>query len=401
MKIITKNTVFTLLVGIAFFGGFYFNGYISEKNFLVAQAGLNGIDLGLMGSVLNLTAENYVDPSKIDKKQMSYGAIAGMVKAIGDPYTVFFDPTAAKNFKESISGKFSGIGIQVGEKDGKVKVIAPIKGTPAEKAGIVAGDTIIAVDGKPISDLSIDEVVNLIKGPKGTKVTVGILRANGDAKTFEIIRDEIVMQSVELKMSETANKKKVAILAINQFSDTVFQDFKTAANEVLNQNVDGMVLDLRNNPGGLLDQTDDIAGWFLKKGDLILTEQDRNSTKTTHQSAGPGALLKIPTVVLVNQGTASAAEILSGALRDDRQLDIIGEKTFGKGVVQKVVDLDDGSSLKVTVTKWFTPNGELIQDKGIQPTIEVKLTQTDADNGNDPQMKKGLEQLDKIIHPVK
>jgi carboxyl-terminal processing protease len=397
MKIITKNTICTVLIGAAFLGGFYFNNYINEKESLTLQAVFSGMDLGLMKDVLDVTTNNYVDPSKIDKQKLTYGAISGMVNAIGDPYTVFFNPQETKDFKESISGKFSGIGIQVGVKDGKIKVIAPIKGTPAYRAGILAKDTIIEVDKKSISNLSIDEVISMIKGPKGTKVSIGILRDSGEVKTFEIIRDEIVMPSVDLKIEQSTNNKKIAILTIYQFSDTVFQDFKTAANEILNQNVDGIVLDLRNNPGGLLDQTIDIASWFLNKGDLVLTEQDRNLNKITHLSEGPSALLKFPTVVLVNEGTASAAEILSGALRDNRHLDIIGEKTFGKGVVQRVIDLRDSSSLKVTVTKWFTPSGELIQDTGILPTIEVELTEDDLEKNNDTQMNKGLEQLNKII----
>jgi len=397
MKIITKNTICTVLIGAAFLGGFYFNNYINEKESLTLQAVFSGMDLGLMKDVLDVTTNNYVDPSKIDKQKLTYGAISGMVNAIGDPYTVFFNPQETKDFKESISGKFSGIGIQVGVKDGKIKVIAPIKGTPAYRAGILAKDTIIEVDKKSISNLSIDEVISMIKGPKGTKVSIGILRDGGEVKTFEIIRDEIVMPSVDLKIEQSTNNKKIAILTIYQFSDTVFQDFKTAANEILNQNVDGIVLDLRNNPGGLLDQTIDIASWFLNKGDLVLTEQDRNLNKITHLSEGPSALLKFPTVVLVNEGTASAAEILSGALRDNRHLDIIGEKTFGKGVVQRVIDLRDSSSLKVTVTKWFTPSGELIQDTGILPTIEVELTEDDLEKNNDTQMNKGLEQLNKII----
>jgi carboxyl-terminal processing protease len=398
MQIFTKNTICAILVGVAFFGGFYFSNFLAERQSTFLSASLQGIDLGLMQRVLDTTVNNYVDPQQIDKQKMSYGAIAGMVKAIGDPYTVFFDPDEAKAFAEDISGKFSGIGVQVDEKDGKIKVVAPIKGTPANRAGILAGDTIFEVDKKPVSDLTIDEVVSLIKGPKGTKVTLGILRGkNNEVKTFDIIRDEIVMPSVDLTIKQTPEGKKVGVLTIYHFSDTVYTDFKKLANEMMGQNVDGMVLDLRNNPGGLLNQTDQIAGWFLKKDDVILAEQDRDGNKTMHRSDGTAVLLNVPMVVLVNQGTASAAEILSGALRDDRQIDIIGEKTFGKGVVQKVIDLDDGSALKVTVAKWYTPSGELIQGTGIKPTIEVIFDNKQFEKGIDNQLQKGLSQLDKII----
>lgn len=402
MQIITKNTVCATLIGIAFFSGFYFSNYLSQKESSTIQAVFEGMDLGLMKNVLDATVNNYVDPQKIDKQKLTYGAIAGMVKSIGDPYTVFFTPDESKAFRDDISGKFSGIGVQIDVKDGKIKVVAPIKGTPADRAGILAGDTIFEVDDKPVSDLSIDEVVGLIKGPKGTKVKVDVLRGkNNDVKSFDIIRDEIIMPSVDLTVKQTPNGKKVGVLTIYHFSDNVFIDFKKIANEMLSQNVTGMVLDLRNNPGGLLDQTDQIANWFLKKDDVVLIEQDKNGQKTIHKSTGEAVLENIPTVILVNEGTASAAEILSGALRDDRHIDIIGEKTFGKGLVQKVIDLDDGSSLKVTVAKWFTPSGELIQGTGIKPTIEVALTQDDLEKDNDTQLKKGLEQLDKIIHPVK
>lgn len=398
MQIFTRNTICVILMGLAFLGGFYFSNYLSQKESLTLQAAFDGIDLGLMKNVLDATTANYVDPQKIDKQNLTYGAIAGMVKSIGDPYTVFFDPKEYKAFREDIAGKFSGIGVQVDEKDGKIKVVAPIKGTPADRAGILAGDTIYEVDGKSVADLTIDQVVSLIKGTKGTKVVIGILRGKGnEVKTFNIVRDEIVLPSVDLTIKQTPQNKKVAVLTIYHFSETVFQDFQKIANEILAQNVEGMVLDLRNNPGGLLDQTVQIAGWFLKKDEVVVVEQDKNGEKTTHISNGPAALENIPTVVLVNEGTASAAEILAGALRDGRQIDIIGADTFGKGLVQKVMDLDDGSALKVTVAKWYTPKGELIQGVGIKPNVKIALTEEDYEKNNDTQLKKGLEQLDGII----
>ncbi len=398
MKFFTKNIIGTILIGVAFFGGFYFNDYLNQKQSLTLEAAFNGIDLGLMKKTLETILNNYVDPQQIDKEKLSYGAISGMVKALGDPYTVFFNPQESKEFREDLSGTFNGIGVQIDAKDGKVKVVAPIKGTPAFRAGILAGDTIFEVDKQPISDLSIEQVISMIKGPKGTKVVIGVFRGeNNQIKTFEIIRDEIVMPSVDLEIKTTFNGKKVALLTIYHFSENTVQAFKSTINEMLAQNISGIVLDLRNNPGGLLDQTDEIASWFLKKGDIVLSEQDKNGNKIEHKSKGPGILAEIPTVILINQGTASAAEILSGALRDNRQIDLIGEKTFGKGVVQKLFNLENGSSLKITVAKWYTPNGELIQEKGIQPSIEVKLTQEDIEKENDLQLKKALEQLDNLI----
>lgn len=398
MKILTRNTICIFLMALAFWGGFLLSNYLNEKESLTIQTAFDGMDLGLMKNVLDATVKNYVDPQKIDKKKLTYGAISGMVKSIGDPYTVFFNPEEAKEFREDVSGKFSGIGVQVGEKDGKIKVVAPIKGTPAERAGILAGDIIYEVDNKPIADLTIDQVVSLIKGPKGTKVVISILRGkSNEIKTFNIIRDEIVLPSVDLTIKQTSQNKKIAILTIYHFSDTVVQDFQKIANEALTQNIDGIILDLRNNPGGLLDQTIQVAGWFLPENDVVLIEKDRYDQKVVHFAKGPALLANIPTVVLVNEGTASAAEILAGALRDNRQIDIIGTKTFGKGLVQKVMDLDDGSALKVTVTKWYTPKEEIIQGIGIKPSIEVLLTEEDHENNNDTQLKEALKQINKII----
>lgn len=398
MKFFTKNIVCSILIGIAFLSGFYLNDYLVKSESLTLQAAFEGMDLGLMKRVLDLTTDKYVDADKIDRQKITYGAISGMINAIGDPYTVFFNPDDTKSFFDDMAGKFSGIGVQIDEKDGEIKVVAPIKGTPADRAGILAGDTIFEVDKNPVAGITIDKVVSMIKGAKGTKVTIGILRGkNNQVKTFEIIRDEIVMPSIDLSIKEIDQEKRVGVLTIYHFSNSSAQDFNKIANEMLAQKVDGIVLDLRNNPGGLLDQADSIAGWFLKTEEIILVETDKYGEKRVHKSEGPALLENIPTVILVNEGTASAAEILAGALRDDRKIDIIGKQTFGKGVVQEVIDLDDGSSLKVTVSKWFTPSGELIQDTGIKPTIEVELTKEDYDNGNDTQLKKALEQLAKKI----
>lgn len=340
----------------------------------------------------------YDDPSKIDKKKISYEAAGGMVVAIGDLYTEFFNPTDAKTLEEDISGSFEGIGIQVGIKNSAIKVIAPIKGTPAEKAGLKSGDTIIAVDKKPTADLSVDEVVSMIKGKKGTKVTITISRDGIEGtKDIEITRDVIVVPAMDYSIKQTPDGKKIAYFAIYQFSDSVYQDFKTAAYDVLNQNVNGIVLDLRSNPGGLVDQAVDIAGWFINKGQLVLSEQDKDGSKIEYKSAGPSTFASYPVVVLINEGSASASEILAGALRDDRSAAIIGTTSFGKGTVQKVINFSDGSILKVTVAKWYTPSGERIQDTGITPTISVKMTDDDYNKNLDPQLDRALDEIDKLI----
>jgi carboxyl-terminal processing protease len=359
---------------------------------------IDGIDFSMLKQAWDQVTTNYVDPDKIDKTKMTYGAVSGMVNAIGDPYTEFFDPEEAKKLNEDISGSFEGIGLQLGVKNDKITAISPIKGTPAEKAGLKPGDVVLAVDKTPTADLSIDEVVNMIRGPKGTKVVLTIMRKGSDGtKDIEITRDLIKVPSMELEFKTTADGKKIAHVTLFQFSDTVYQDFKNAAFEILNNNVSGIILDLRNDPGGLVNQATDIAGWFLNRGEVILSEQERDGSKTEIKSNGPSNFSSLPLVVLINEGSASASEILAGALKDNRGAPLIGQTSFGKGTVQKIIDFDDGSSLKVTVAKWFTPSGVRIQDTGIEPDIKVELTIEDYDAGKDPQMERALQEIEKIL----
>jgi len=399
-KYISKNVIVAVLIGLSFFGGFFFDKYINEKAYKAAY-NLDGMDLTLLKEVYEKTVFNFVDPSQIDKQKLTYGAVSGMIEAIGDPYTVFFDPTQSKDFEEDLSGTFEGVGIQIGIQDDQIKVIAPLKGTPAEAAGILAGDAIIEVDGQSTAEMSADEVVSKIKGEKGTKVVLVISRdrkgETPETKTFEIVRDVIKVPTIEWKMMEK-DGKKIAYLTIYHFSEYVFEDFKKAGYEILGNNFDGIILDLRNNPGGLLNRTVDIAGWFLEKGKVVLTEQNKDLEKTSYKADGPASFANTPVVILINEGTASSAEILTGALKDNRGVLVMGETSFGKGLVQRVVTLDDGSALKVTTAKWYTPNGEIIQDIGIKPDIEVEMTEEDYNNDKDPQLDRALEEMVKIIN---
>lgn len=393
----TKNIIAMVLIGVAFVSGFYFHELIFQQYYKAAYS-IDQIDFSLLKKAWDQVTTNYVDQDKIDKKKMTYGAVSGMVDAIGDPYTEFFDPEQAKKLDEDIAGSFEGIGLQLGVKNKQITAISPIKGTPADKAGLRPGDLILAVDKKPTADLSIDEVVDLIRGPKGTKVVLTISRKNdGATKDIEITRDLIKVPSMAWEKKEISGGIRIAHITLYQFSDTAYQDFKNAAFDILNTGVSGIILDLRNNPGGLVDQSADIAGWFLDRGELILTEQDKNGEKTEIRSNGPSNFTPFPLVVLINEGSASASEILAGALKDDRKALIIGETSFGKGTVQKIVDFEDGSSLKVTIAKWFTPSGERIQDTGIKPDIEVELTGDDYEQGKDPQMDRALQEIEKII----
>jgi len=391
----TKNIIAVIAVGIAFVCGFYFHEAMFQQYYKVAYS-IDGMDFSLLKKAWDQISVNYVDPDKIDDKQMMYGAVSGMVDAIGDPYTEFFDPEEAKKLQEDLSGSFEGIGLQLGMKNNQVTAISPIKGTPAEKAGLRPGDVIVAVDKKATAKLSVEEVVSMIRGDKGTKVVLTISR-DGEIKDIEITRAVIIVPSMEHEIITTEDGKKIAKISLFQFSETVYQDFKKAAFEVLNQNVSGIVLDLRSNPGGLVNQATDIAGWFLDAGNLILVEQEKDGNKIEFKSNGPSNFSSIPLVVLIDEGSASSSEILAGALKDDRKILMIGQTSFGKGTVQKIIDFDDGSSLKVTIAKWYTPSGVRIQDTGIEPDIKVEYTEKDYEQGIDPQMERALQEIEKIL----
>ncbi|MCK9393772.1 MAG: S41 family peptidase [Candidatus Paceibacterota bacterium] len=384
--------VFIFFTG-SFLGGFYFNQYVWQKKYDSAQENLKNIDLILLSDVISELNNSFVDSEKIDSKKITYGVIEGAVKSLGDPYTVFFDPKDSKEFKEDISGSFNGVGIQVGSKEGKLKVIAPIKGSPADKAGILPGDIILQVDKASISDMPIDDVIKKIKGEKGTKVSLTISR-DSKIKDFEIKRDLIKVPTIDVSIKEEKGKK-IAILSIYHFSEELYADFKKEIPVLAT--MDGIILDLRSNPGGLVSQTQEVISWFLKKGDVVYIQQDRMQNKETLTSFGYGGLENVPMVLIINEGSASAAEIMAGALRDNKGIKIIGQNSYGKGTVQKVVDLYDGSSVKITIAKWFTPSGLRIQDVGIKPDIEVKISEDDYLKDKDPQLDKALEEIKKII----
>jgi len=392
----TKNIIGLILIAMSFVGGFYYHEFIFQQYYKTAYS-IDQIDFSMLKRAWDQVSTDYVDQSKIDKQKMTYGAVEGMVKAIGDPYTEFFNPEDAKKLQDDLAGSFEGIGLQMGVKNKQITAISPIKGTPAEKAGLMPGDIVLAVDKKPTADLSIDEVVNMIRGPKNTKVTLTISREGVSSKDIEITRAVIKVPSMDYSIKTTSDGKKIAHITLYQFSDTVYQDFKTAAVDVLNNNVSGIILDMRNNPGGLVNQSTAIAGWFLEKGALVLSEQDKNGDKTELTANGPSTFASIPLVVLVNEGSASASEILAGALKDDRKAPIIGMTSFGKGTVQKITDFEDGSSLKITVAKWYTPSGVRIQDTGITPDIKVELTAKDYEQNIDPQYDRALQEIEKLI----
>lgn len=359
------------------------------------------VNFDMFWKVWDTLEKKYVDQKKLDEKKMYYGAIKGMVASIEDPYTFFLTPTENKQSKDDLGGRFEGIGAQLGMKDNRIVVVAPLKNSPAEKVGIRAGDIIIKVNSKPIAGMLLTQVVALVRGNKGTSVVLTVDRG-GKELDYSVMRDTIQVESVETSLSEvssscTENCGKVAYLKLNQFGDSTVDEWEQKVAEINTAwnsgKVKGLVLDLRDNPGGYLESSVYLAGEFLEQSKLVVKQESTTYENKDYYVTRGGSLLSIPLVVLINQGSASAAEILAGALRDHKRAQLVGEKSFGKGSVQEALDLGDGMGLHVTVAKWVLPKGEWINGKGIEPA--VKLTNI-IPEGN--TMSRDLDkQLDKAI----
>ncbi len=408
-KILLKKYLTFFLVVFLFLGVFFLGFKKGQKNpatfsnnVSLTQATIENknfptnskVDFSLFWKVWNLVKKKHIDSDKLNAQKMVYGAINGMLKATGDPYTDFFNPQESKDFSQSIEGSFEGIGAELGIKDKILTVITPLDGSPAQKAGLRTGDKIIKVNGKMVTDLSIDQAVDLIRGKKGTVVKLTVI-SKGEEKTKEIsiTRDVIELKSVSVKFE----KDKIAYIRITQFSENTDREFNVVMNKVILAGSKGIVLDLRNNPGGLLNKAVAIASRMIPKGKVVVSEENSDGKTESLYTSGGDKLSSLPMVVLINEGSASAAEILSGALRDDRGIILIGKTSFGKGSVQQLMNLPGGSSVKITIAKWLTPNGDYIMKKGIKPDIKVKMTLDDYKNKRDPQLKKALEVIENKI----
>jgi len=352
------------------------------------------IDFSLFWDAYNKLQQNFINPDKIDDQKVIYGAIKGMAETLGDPYTDFFDPEQAKRFQQDLSGSFEGIGVEVGLKKGLLTVIAPLDGTPGQKAGLKPGDIILKIKDKDTSSMTTEEAVSLIRGPKGTSVTLTVIRDTWDkSKDITITRDTIKIESMKWNLIEP----DIAYIKINQFNESVSSDFKKAVIEISANPAKKIILDLRDDPGGYLEVAQDVAGWFLNNGQTVTIEDyGKNREQQIYKAEGTGIFTNYPMVVLINEGSASASEILAGALRDNRGIKLIGDKSFGKGSVQRVVDLKGGAFLKITVAKWLTPKGNSISDVGLDPDVKISITEQDAELQKDPQMNKALEIIKKL-----
>lgn len=342
--------------------------------------------------VWNILNDKSIYANKITDQSRVWGAASGLASSLGDPYTVFFGPEESKLFNEQIHGSFSGIGAEIGMKDKLLTVIAPLKDTPAWKAGIKKGDKILKIDNKDTSEMTIDKAISLIHGKQGTVVTLVVLR-EGEKTTreFKITRDNIDIPTIETEEKGDG----IFLIKFYTFSENSAKLFQDALQKFINSGDHKLIVDLRGNPGGYLDSAINIASWFLDEGKPIVIEDFVNGKKQqVYRSHGPRVFndsLKL--ILLVDGGSASASEILAGALKENKIATLVGEKTFGKGTVQELINVTDDTTLKVTIARWLTPNGISISEQGLQPNIIVPFSIDDAKKGIDNQLNKAIELL--------
>ncbi len=349
----------------------------------------NSLDYASVNQVYRTLKDNY--DGTLDEGKLLDGLKSGLATATGDPYTEYFNPTDAKKFNDDLSGAFSGIGAEIGQDThGILQVVAPIDGFPADKAGLRAKDLIIEINGASTTDMTVDAAVNKIRGPKGSTVTLKIVRG-GESLNFTITREDIKVPSVKTEILDG----NIGYILVRQFSDDTATLAHQAAVQFKQAGVKGVVLDLRDDPGGLLDAAVDVSSLWLPEGKTVLQEKRGGVVIQTHTASGDNLLNGIPTAVLINSGSASASEITAGALRDNNVATVVGEKSYGKGSVQSIVELSGGAEMKVTVARWYRPNGQNIDKKGIAPDKEIKMTEDDYKNNRDPQKDAALEILKK------
>lgn len=395
LRQVRKTILILTLVLLAGFGGFWWGERKAKK--IPLQLNIvepKEVDLSLFWDVWQRLEGDYLDKSALDQEKMVYGAIKGITQSLGDPYTVFLEPGENKRAKEDLDGSFGGVGIQLGYKDRRLAVIAPLKGTPAEKAGVKAGDLILRiVDEQEEVDqettgISLPEAVNLIRGPKGQPVTLTLFSEEEEKpREVEIVRGTIIVPSVEVEFIN-AKDAKIAHLKLMRFGERTSREWEEAVGEINATDCAGVILDLRNNPGGYLNGAVFIASEFLKSG-VVVKQEGKRETKT-YSVNRRGKLLDYPLSILVNKGSASASEIVAGALRDRGRAKTVGEKTFGKGTVQEAQDLPGGAGLHITTARWLLPSGTWIGEEGIEPDYSVEL---DEEREGDEQLEKAIEVL--------
>ncbi|MBU2213574.1 S41 family peptidase [Patescibacteria group bacterium] len=350
------------------------------------------VDLSLLWGVWRMLLKHYIHEEQLNPPDMIYGAVGGLVRAVGDPYTTFMTPTENKQFTQSLQGVLEGIGAELTMRDGMVVVIAPLKGSPASKAGLEPEDIIVAVDEVDIEGETLHQVVQRIRGPKGSKVTLSIEREEApDLIDITITRASISVPSVEYEIKETATGS-IGYIQLNQFGEDSVKEVKNALKDLRDEDIQGLIIDVRFNGGGYLEGAVDMASMFLKEGKVVTVER-RNGEPSNHYVSGRPSDPDIPLVVLINEGSASASEILAGALQDAGRATVIGKQSFGKGTVQEVFDLPGNASVRITVARWLTPSGRDLGKEGVIPDIDVDRTREQISDLEDPQLDAAMELL--------
>jgi carboxyl-terminal processing protease len=382
-----------LTFSVAYFIGF---GYGLSQSRNITISGLTGAgtpsgltaDFSVFWEAWDKLKSMQINAKKINNQDMVYGAIKGIAGSLDDPYTVFFNPDDSKKFQEEVDGNFGGVGAEIGIKDKQLMIIAPLKNTPAIRADLKAKDMILKIDDKLTDGLTVEEAVSLIRGTIGTKVKLTIFRDGwAKPKVIELTRENIQTPTVDWSIKNN----DVIYLQLYSFNKNAGVLFQQAVTEAKVKGGKRMVLDLRNNPGGYLEVAQAIAGLFIKEGDVVVKERFTDGNENVLKAEGDESLMNMPVVVLINEGSASAAEILAGALKVDRKTDLVGEKSFGKGTVQQIIKLKDDSTLKITIANWLLPDGTLIDKNGIEPNYKVEITEGDIKAEKDPQLEKALE----------
>jgi carboxyl-terminal processing protease len=386
-----RKALFSLVLVLCFFaagvavgrGNVQIN-HLSKAKFTASQSAL---DYSSVDQVYRLLQKDF--DGNLDKAALTDGLKSGLVSASGDPYTTYFNPKQAKDFNNELAGTIIGIGAELGtDNENNIVVVSPLSGYPAEKAGLKPKDIVAGIDGKSTAGLRVDEAVNKIRGTEGTKVKLTIVRGNAAPFDVTITRQKITVPSVKWQVDGD-----IGYIKISQFSDDTGSLAQKAVKEFQDKHVKGVVLDLRGDPGGYLNTAVDISSLWLNPGQTVVSER-RGSTIIDNQLAtGDNPLKGLPTVVLIDDGSASASEITAGALKDNNIATLVGKKSFGKGSVQQVEHLSDGSEVKITVARWYRPNGKNIDKQGITPDVSVSISDADIKAGKDPQKDKAYEVL--------
>ena len=395
----TRRATATILLVALFFGlGIYIGFYNSPEIDKVLNisgketAVLTEADFSPFWKVWNNINEKYPNATKTSDQNKIYGAISGLVGSLNDPYSVFFNPDEAKLFEEDIQGNFGGVGMEIGIKDKILTVIAPLKNTPAYKADIKSGDKILKIDNLVTSGMSVEKAIKLIRGEPGTTVKLTIFREEDrEPKEIKIVRDIINIPILDTELRPDG----IFVIKLYSFSANSAEFFRNALKEFSSSKSDKLLLDLRGNPGGYLDSAVSMSSWFLEGGKTVVTEDYGNNIKPkVFRSQGYNIFSdKLKFVILIDSGSASASEILAGAMQDYKKALLVGDKSFGKGSVQEVVKVTPDTILKITVAKWLTPNGNSISEKGLTPNYEVPFTKKDFEGKKDPQLNKAIELL--------